>query len=184
MKFYSITVNGEESDNESLSLSPVDMNLIDYFNATPISLKEPVLIQAHYYNKSDKTREDDYVCAGNPQIVSEDFKNLVERLDPQAAQFFTTKAINCVTEKKYYVMHVTRTISCLDKKHSVIFPPIGIRKENIAIGILDSSKIPPNVHLFRLEEDTSLHYVSEIFCKEFKKQKLRGCIFNLRTVKQ
>ena len=182
MLYYDMITNAGGLKSKKISLIPVDPDLIDYFDTKKVSLEEPVLIEANYYKGDD--REDDYVCAGNPQVVSEDFKKLVEELDPDSAQFFTTKNITCTTEKKYYVMHVVKTIDCLDREHSKFLPGFAGKKETIAIGMVDSKKIPENTHLFRLGEDTLKHYVSEKFYKEFKKRKLRGCIFNLRSVKE
>lgn len=167
-------------DNHTLALSLVDSNLINYFNTDSVQLREPVEIKAYQYCEKDK--EDDFASAGNPQVVSEDFKNLVEELDPKAAQFFTTKSINCTTNKKYYVMHVTQVVCCLDREHSKFLPGFAGKDESIAVGCVDSSKIPSNVHLFRLGEDTAIHYVSERFYKEFRKRKMKGCLFSLRTV--
>ena len=182
MLYYDMIAQSGGLKSKGIALSPVDSVLIDYFDTKKVSLEEPVLIEANYYKGDD--REDDYVCAGNPQVVSEDFKKLVEELDPDSAQFFTTKNITCTTKKKYYVMHVVKTIDCLDREHSKFLPGFAGKKETIAIGMVDSKKIPENTHLFRLGEDTLKHYVSEKFYKEFKKRKLRGCIFNLRSVKE
>ena len=179
MKFYRIMTNAGSLKSKKISLSPVQPSIIDYFNGNKVTLQEPVLIQAHYYKED--SREEDFVCAGNPQVVSEDFKNLVEELDPKAAQFFTTKSINCTTRKKYYLMHVTQVVFCLDRAHSKIFPGFAGNDESIAVGFVDSSKIPKGIHLFRLGEDTAKHYVSEEFYKEFRKRKLKGCLFDLRT---
>jgi ribosomal protein S4E len=67
----------------------------------------------------------------------------------------------------------------LDRSKSKIFDlPSG---ESIAIGIVDVSKISENNHVFRLGEDTAKHYVSEDFYKEYKKRKLTGCVFCLRS---
>ncbi len=82
------------------------------------------------------------------------------------------------TNKKYYVMHVLKSINCLDRKNSKIFNLSN--GESIIIGKIDSSKIESDCHLFRLGEDVLKHYVSEKFYMEFKKRKLSGCIFNLR----
>lgn len=161
---------------------PVQSGLINYLDTKKVSLEEPVLIKANYYQGDD--REDDYVCAGNPQVVSEDFKKLVEELDPDSAQFFTTKNITCTTKKKYYIMHVVKTIDCLDREHSKFLPGIAGEKESIAVGMVDGTKIPEKTHLFRLGEDTFIHYVSDKFYKEFKKRKLKGCIFMLRSIKE
>lgn len=181
MKFYEIMTNAGGLKSKKISLMPVQSDLIDYFDVSAVKLDEPVLIEANYYKGDD--REEDYVSAGNPQVVSEDFKNLVEELDPNAAQFFATKSINCITNKKYFIMHVTQVAFCLDRKHSKILPGFAGEKESIAVGCVDSSKIPLDAHLFRLGEDTAIHYVSDKFYKEYKKRKMRGCEFYLRTVK-
>ena len=176
MKYYEFLTNSGGLKSKKISLSPVNPDLIDYFDTNKVELEEPVLIEAHYYNIDD--REDDFVCAGNPEVVSKNFKELVEELDPNAAQFFTTKSINCVTKKKYYVMHITQVVFCLDKEHSKFIPDIFDQtKEEVVVGAVDSLKIPENVHIFRLGENTCLSYCSEVFYKEFKKRKLRGCIF-------
>ena len=183
MKYYGFLAKGCGLKSKILSFILVDSNLIDYFDVREVKVDEPVLLRAVYYNGEKDRIEEDYTCGGNPQIVSEEFKNLVEELDPQAAQFFTAKPINCVTKKKYYVMHVTRAINCLDREHSKFLPGvIPGETESIAVGCVDSSKIPEDVHMFRLEDDTALHYVSAKFVREYRKRKMQGCLFNLRSV--
>lgn len=180
MQFYEIMTNAGGLNSKKISLMPVKPDIINYFDANEVQLDEPVQIKANYY-KSD-VREEDYVCAGNPQVVSEDFKNLVEELNPKAAQFFSTESVNCSTQKKYYVMHVTQVVFCLDREHSKFLPGFAGKDESIAVGCVDNTKIPSDVHLFRLGEDIAKHYVSEKFYKEFKKRKMKGCLFLLRTV--
>lgn len=182
MKYYQIIVNSGGLKSKRISLSPVDPDLINYFSVEKVKLDEPVLIRAYYYQGDDI--EEDYVCAGNPQVVSEEFKNLVEELDPKAAQFFTTQSINCVTQKKYYVMHVTQTVYCLDREHSKFLPGLTGKVKDIAVGIVDTSKIPEDVHIFRLGENTARHYVSQKFYREYRKRKMRGMLFLLRTLEQ
>jgi len=182
MKFYRIRTNASGLRSKKISLMPVRPDLIDYFDTNEVSLDEPILIKANYYKGDD--REEDYVCAGNPQVVSEDFKNLVEELDPKAAQFFRTKSINCTTKKKYFIMHVTQVVLCLDREHSKFLPGFAGKEESIAVGCVDSKKIPSHVHLFRLGEDTALHYVSDNFFKEYKKRKLTGCLFDMWTIEE
>ncbi len=180
MKYYFMMTNGGSIKCKKLSLMPVQSNLIDYFDTNKVNLEEPVLLQAFYYHEDD--REEDFVCAGNPQVVSENFKRLVEDLDPNAAQFFSTTIKDIKTQKKYYVMHVTQTIACLDREHSTIWPDcLGIKKEDIVIEYIDKEKVPSGVHLFRMAEDTANLFVSEKFLKEYRKRKIRGCIFRLRT---
>lgn len=179
MKYYEILAKSIANSHE-LALSPVNMYIINYFDASPVQLEEPIEVSAFRHHEDD--REDDYVCAGNPQVVSEDFKNLVEELDPTAAQFFLAKPINCTTKKQYYVMHVTKTVSCLDREHSKIIPdPLGYKDEEILVGAIDGDRVPPDTHVFRLAEDVTAYYVSGKFLREYRKRKLRGCIFDLRT---
>ena len=137
---------------------------------------DPVKIETHDYESEDFKIERDLVCAGNPQVVSEDFKKLVEELDPEAAQFFETVIVNWKAKKKYYVMHVTKAIRCLDKSRSKF---IGFR--DLTVGMVNVNKIGENDHIFRLREEVQMHYVSERFYTEFKKRKLTGVIFNLRS---
>lgn len=85
--------------------------------------------------------------------------------------------------KKYFLMHVTQVVFCLDREHSKVLPDFAGKDESIAVGCVDNTKIPSDVHLFSLGEDTAMHYVSEKFYKEFKKRKMKGCLFLLRTVK-
>lgn len=180
MKFYQMITNDGGLKSKKISLMPVKSDIINYFDTNEVQLDEPVQIKANYYKGDD--REDDYVCAGNPQVVSEDFKNLVEEIDPNAAQFFTTESVNCNTQKKYYVMHVTQVIFCLEREHSKFLPGFAGKKESIAVGCVDGKNIPSNVHLFRLGEDVAMHYVSGKFVREYRKRKLKGCLFLLRTV--
>ena len=197
MKYYdfcskgsSIILKSGKQVTEHLSLSVVDIDTTfnskhsaHCFSLEKFVIKEPIKIQAHYYMGEAETIEDDLVSAGNPQVVSEEFKKLVEELDPQAAQFFETENTNCKTKKKYYVMHVTKAISCLDESRSKIFHPQpgSLLGRSIAVGMVDVRKISENDHIFRLGENVQVHYISDKFYKEWKKRKLTGCLFNLRS---
>ena len=173
MKYYQFICGGNGGiKSKELALTTVKRE-IDFFDTSKVKLQEPVEVEAVWYHPDDK--ESDYVIGGNPQIVSEEFKNLVEELDPNAAQFFETVSINCVTKKKYYLMHVTQTIYCLDRNKSAFI------LQDIAKGAIDSSKVPESCHMFRLGEETAWHYVSGTFVKEYKKRKLKGCKFLLRS---
>ena len=179
MKFYDIIAKDYSLKAKQISMMIADSEYkFNYFSTDKFDVTRPVKVKVNYYFGEEQI-EEDYVSAGNPQIVSEDFKKLVEEFDSNAAQFFETENITCKTKKKYYVMHVTKSIFCLDRRKSKIFAlPSG---ESIAIGIVDISKISENNHIFRLGEDTAKHYVSEDFYKEYKKRKLTGCIFSLRS---
>ena len=180
MKYLEFMTNAGSFKSKKLVLFPVDMDIIDYYETNKVKLEEPVPIEAHYYKEDN--REEDFIGPCNPFVVSENFKELVEELDPNAAQFFTTKCINCVTQKKYYLMHITQVISCLDKEHSTFFPDMwDPTKEQVVIGAIDSSLVPENVHMFRLGENASLKYVSEVFYRQYRKRRLRGCSFLPRT---
>ncbi len=179
MKFYDMIPNDYSLNAKQISMTIEDSEYdFNSFSTDKFDVNRPVKVKVNYYFGEEQI-EEDYVTAGNPQIVSEDFKQLVEEFDPNAAQFFETENVTCKTKKKYYVMHVTKSIFCLDRKKSKIFEmPYG---ESIAIGIVDISKIGENNHIFRLGEDTLKHYVSEDFYKEYKNRKLTGCIFSLRS---
>lgn len=173
MIYYNYMTNAK---NTKLSLLTVQPQIIDFFDASKVELQEPVEIKTYNHRETDK--EEDYIGAGNPCFVSEEFKNLVEELDPNAAQFFETKNIDCTTQKKYYLMHVTQVVYCLSREHSKIMPGLFPGQvEDIVIPFVDSTKIPPNVHMFRLGEDSAEHYVSHEFYKQYRKRKLTGCSF-------
>jgi len=179
MKYYELIVKsyGLMSKNISMMISDQEYEF-DCFSTKKFTVNRPVKIIVNYYNGEPQV-EQDFVSAGNPQIVSGDFKNLVERFSPLSAQFFETKNITYETKRKYYVMHVIKSISCLDRNKSKISD---IQWRNpIVVGVVDNSKIKQNDHIFRLAENTAKHYVSEDFVKEFKKRKLTGCEFCLRS---
>ena len=186
MKYYDFGVVASSLKSKNLCLAIIDSEVVFGIEHRKIPfyldkflVKEPIKVEACYYKNEADTIERDLVSAGNPQVVSEEFKKLVEDLDPEAAQFFETESVNCRTQKKYYVMHVTKVIHCLDESRSKIFD-MGDRR-SIAVGMVDVSKIGEKDHIFRLGEDVQIHYVSEKFYKEWKKRKLLGCLFNLRS---
>lgn len=190
MKYYDFGVQSSSLKSKNLAMTIVDEDKTFNSKYSSVSFsiekllpQEPIKIQAHYYSGENETVERDLVSAGNPQVVSEEFKKLVEELDPEAAQFFETESVNCKTKKKYYVMHVTKAIYCLDESRSkfIQFPPESGLGRSLAIGMVDVSKISENDHIFRLGEDVQEHYVSEKFYKEWKKRKLLGCVFTLRS---
>lgn len=190
MKYYEIFTKDHDIDSKQNYLA---MTIVDEdkafgtrhrghaFVTDRMSPNEPIEIQAHYF-KEENLIEEDLVSAGFPCIVSEAFRRLVEDFDAGAAQFFETTSINCTTEKKYYVMHIIKTIHCLDKDKSKIinYPPEAEMKPSIAVGRVDASKISERDYIFRLGESVQMHYVSEKLYKEFRKRKLSGCDFVLR----
>lgn len=178
MKYYQFMAKGYGLKSKKLSMMIADNRYeFDYFSTERINISGPIKIKVNYYDGTEQI-EEDYPCAGNPQIVSEEFKNLVEELAPNAAQFFETENMTYKTKKKYYVMHVTKKIYCLDEIRSTFVRELG---NSIVIGIIDEAKVGENNHLFRLGESTGKHYVSEKFYKEYKKRKLTGCHFCLRS---
>ena len=212
MRYYHICVKGSSIKSKELSMLVDDEDIAfdrddSFFSTDRFSPKEPIPVEVFYYNGAFETVERDLVSAGNPQIVSEDFRKLVEELDPGAAQFFEIEcrvdrktflkvnpksehhlydAVNASfsTKKKYYVMHVTKSVLCLDKSRSIILKSLSYHEPgelNIFSAAVDASKIGENDHVFRLGEDTPLHFVSETFYKEWKKRKLTGVAFELRS---
>ena len=121
---------------------------------------EPIKLFAHYYIEGEEVIETDLVCVGTPLIVTEDFKNLVEELDPGCAQFFTTEGTNYKPQKKYFVMHVTKTVDTIRHGWQVAEDRVG-----------------ENDHVFRVKKDPFGVFVSEKFRKEFKKRKMTGVVF-------
>jgi len=121
------------------------------FHTDKISPTEPIKTHTFYYEEGDEVKETDLVNAGSPQVVTQAFKDLVEEFDPGCAQFFTTEGTNYKPVKKYFVMHVTKTV-----------------KQGSAGG---------NDHLFRLAENVQKHIVSDKFRKEFKRRGLTGVRF-------
>jgi|GEM_PF-5559231 len=125
------------------------------FHTDKIYPSEPIKLEAHYYNEGEKVIEIDLTNAGSPQVVSEDFKKLVEELDPNCAQFFNTEGTNYKPNKKYFVMHITK--------------------------LVEKGDVTENDHVFRVKSDVLFHMVSEKFYKAFKKRKLKGVAFTEHT---
>jgi len=164
-------------DKHNLFIGTVATIYDQLYYAGKISPKEPVLIEAHdYYTKvyekgeTDKLKllEEDLVCAGNPQIVSEELKRLIEEYDAGCAQFFETEITNYKARKKYFVMHVVKTVDAgWQGKHG-----------SLVVG----EKVGKDDHVFRLANDTLAHFVSERFMKEYEKRKLKGMSFLCLTI--
>jgi hypothetical protein len=120
-------------------------------------------------------------------VVSDRTKQLIERIMPGHAEFkpVTATRVNYPPESlpTYWIMNCLKRVDCIDY-HYTDYEDKGYDHGNYEMWeyaggafVLDETKIPPDVHMCRVEHKLSRLVTRAWVRDEFRKEKIRGAIF-------
>lgn len=171
----------EDNDADLTGVFVNDMGeVIDFDDGAMVSL--PITMGT--YTLSEKLRGDltDHLCIDEvPGVVfSKRLCDVFDRLLIDNIQYFSLYIVDPETGDTYTdhkIANVIGVVDCVDKKRSDIeyFEDGDI--EFINKLILDESKIPPELKIFRLSKRTTLLFVHESVKSAIEEAGITGCVF-------
>ncbi len=133
-----------------------------------------------------KRYTDFHLGIGGTYYVNEKFINCLKAVGETNYQLFPIKVLP--EEKPYYILNILNIIDCVDREKSkfTVWTEEDNRPDKLGkyFGfdkmVLDHSKVPDGVHLFRVFEYKIVAVASKELVQEFEKNKIKG--FNLVPV--
>ncbi len=137
-----------------------------------------------FYYKNDNSNFIDYQANTLTWfIISEKMRKLIEEMKCKDIQFLpiTIKNENSGEERKdYYVVNVFLTLNDVFDFNSTQFigekPNIGEPLKRVKFYAINEKKIN-DFHLFKIQENPSILFISEELKNHFTKNKIKGCDF-------
>jgi len=183
-KFYQPGFEANRDDLMGINDYEMDFPYVKYLKGEILSNND--INSFEFFTDDSIIKTSKTHVAGNPlgaMIYSDTLLDYIYDYIKNDAQIFKID----ITQKKtgkiikgFNFIHPTTIIKCVDMKKSKYV----IDNEDNSIRLtkirLDESKIPNNLHLFRLEEATHIEVVSEEFVKPLIGKKMEGiCLFKL-----
>lgn len=143
------------------------------WQASPIELAQPIRVAV-----MQSPRLDDVPwCGSAAPVVSDRLRILLQQWDPNAAQFLPTRLEGAPEGTgAYWIVNCLRVAECHDVERST-FSDLGDGERMLRMWTLDPSRVPADVHLFRVKYLQALALISGEVRREMEDQKMTGCKF-------
>lgn len=147
---------------------------------------ETVRLPAGGNTEKSRKRLPDLIVRWEIVLVSQDFRDAIETLEPSVHQFFPFKLRNgkrgAPTERPYYILSITQMVTSMDlEKTSVTAWRKNTQKASLAVSsefadqrFVLNAKDHEGLHLWRETYDGHAFYMSETLYSLCQKRKLRG----------
>jgi len=124
---------------------------------------------------------EDMPWAGFGGIVSDRFKDLFERLDPDCAQFFPVTARyrgKLIKGTRYFIVNWLRRFACIDFAKSDYETDVvdGVRDYTFIKVVIDARKVPSDARVF-LPDEFPCPIADDVFRRAVRKERITGAQF-------